>query len=139
MLASIDFTTSTFSMGRRRISTAGRKAHSDTACSSCIAESRSVSTIPIGFCHESAAHTAKVIASGSTAVCIIFLILSISSVPVTAATVIAHEDTGDPLSPKSSPDMITPAVTSGSTPPLLARAMKMTPTVPATPKHVPSA
>ena len=77
--------------------------------------------------------------SGTIAVFIISFTLSKIFVPVTPATRLALEETGEHLSPKYMPDIITPAVITGSTPPLLAKVIKITPTVPAVPNEVPRA
>ncbi len=76
---------------------------------------------------------------GTAANFAIILTFFMWSVLVTAATRIALDAAGDPLSPIYTPLMITPAVISSLTPPVLARVMNITPTVAATPKDVPMA
>ena len=65
--------------------------------------------------------------------------LSYSRVSVTVATRLALEEAGAVRSPKYAPLSTAPAINAGGTPPDRARVIRMTPTVPTTPKLVPSA
>ena len=138
-LIAIDQMTPTFMSGRASMMIAGTNPHGDSVNSSsnvCMSE---LSTWLIGFMNDMTQYAASVMAKGSAPVLIMSLTFVSISVFVTPATMFADDETGEALSPKYIPDMRTPAVISGSTPPLLASAMKITPTVPATPNDVPSA
>ena len=100
MLRPIDMSTLTFNRGRTNITTAGTKAHTDKMNSSSNEATSLPSTWLIGLANDRTTYTVSVMTKGTTAVFIISLTLSKIFVPVIPATMLALEDTGEPLSPK---------------------------------------
>ena len=110
MLAPMDIRTLTLRRGSRSMMAAGRKAHSERENSLSNTSSISELTWVMGFITESTAYMMMESISGRRAVLIMAFTFSNISVPVTAATRLALEDTGEHLSPKYTPLIRAPAV-----------------------------